>query len=140
METVKVRDCMTTQPAIVTADMSIISALRIILDKKHSAAVVTDENGKLIGLLSEADCIEGTFGRGFYEQDGMFVSDRMSTDIETISSENSVISSVDRFLKNHRRLLPVVEGQKLVGILTRENLLRALLHEIDNPTQHARRP
>lgn len=140
METVKVRDCMTTQPAIVTADMSIISALRIILDKKHSAAVVTDENGKLIGLLSEADCIEGTFGRGIYEQDGMFVSDRMSTDIETISSESSVISSVDRFLKNHRRLLPVVEGQRLVGILTRENLLRALLHEIDNPTQHARRP
>ena len=139
MESVTVRDCMTTQPAIVTADMSIISALRIILDKKHSAAVVVNDSGHLIGLLSEADCIEGAFGGGVYEQDGMFVSDRMSTDVETISSESSVISSVNHFLTNHRRLLPVTEGKKLVGILTRENLLRALLHEIDNPTQHARR-
>lgn len=139
MESITVRDCMTTQPAIVTADMSIISALRIILDKKHSAAVVIDDDNHLIGLLSEADCIEGAFGGGVYEQDGMFVSDRMSTDIETINSESSVISSVNCFLSNNRRLLPVMEGQKLVGILTRDNLLRALLHEIDNPTQHTRR-
>lgn len=139
MESVRVRDCMTTQPATVTADMSIISALRIILDKKQSAAAVVDNQGLLVGLLSEADCIEGAFGGGVYEQDGMFVSDRMSTEVETVSSESSVIASVNRFLTNNRRMLPVLEGKKLVGILTRENLLRALLHELDNPTQHAHR-
>ena len=138
MENFKVRDFMNSQPAHVTSNMSIISALRVLLDKKQSAAAVIDDNGYLIGLLSEADCIKGTMMGGFYEQDDATVGEKMSTTVQTVSAETSLIAASDIFLHNNRRVLPVIESNKLVGMLTREHILRALLHEIDNPTHHER--
>lgn len=137
MESLKVRDCMSVQPAKISANASILAALRVILNTQQSAAAVVDNKDCLIGILSEADCIAGTFGCGFYDQDIAIVSDKMSTTVSTVSPETRVLASVDLFLKDNRRILPVTEGKKLVGMLSRENILRALLNECDHPTHHA---
>lgn len=137
MENYTVRDFMNDLPAKVHTNMSIVSALRILLEKKQPAAAVVDEHNHLTGLLSEADCIKGTISSGFYEQEGALVGDKMSTELQTIKSDSSLISAIDIFSKYNRRVLPVIEGKKLVGMLTREHILRALLKEVDHPTQHA---
>lgn len=138
MEKLKARDFMTAHPAKVTAGMNIINALRIILDRKQSAAAVVDDDGKLIGILSEADCIKGAMAGGFHEHISTTVNDRMSTEVQTVSAETTLLEAADLFLKHHRRVLPVIDNGKLIGTLSRENILHALLHELDNPTPHVR--
>jgi len=136
MENLKARDFMNRQPAKVTGNTSIISALRIILEKKQSAAAVVDDKGHLIGILSEVDCIHGAMASGFYEQDATSVSQKMTTNVQTVTTETSLLAAIDIFTSHNRRILPVVENDKFVGMLSREHILQALLHAIDNPTQH----
>ena len=133
METRKVNDFMTSKPATLTPDMGMIQALRTLLQYKQSAAPVVDENNNLVGLLSEADCMQTTLSSSIYPGASMVVADKMSTELQTVAPDTSLVKAAETLLNHKRRLLPVVKDGKLAGILTRDHILQALLDNIDKP-------
>ncbi|MBO8125924.1 MAG: CBS domain-containing protein [Firmicutes bacterium] len=54
----------------------------------------------------------------------MFVKDKMSTDLVTVSPETNILDALELMRKNNIRRLPVVEGDKLVGMVTEMDLVR----------------
>ena len=133
METRKVADFMNAKPATLSPDMGMIEALRPLLSNQQSAAPVVDDDGLLIGLLSEADCMQTTLSTSIYPGANLVVADRMISELQTATPETTLVKAAETFLNHKRRLLPVVDGGKLVGILTRDHILKALLENIDKP-------
>ena len=109
-----------------TPDMDVYRAIDIMIEKKITGAAVVDEKGNLVGVLSEKDCLRTLVHAAYSDLPTGKVSDFMTVKVVTISPDLDVFSVADKFLKvNHRRLL-VVKDNKLVGQITRRDLLRAI--------------
>ena len=101
-------------------------AVRSLLKNHHSAAPVVDSAGKLVGILSEYDCVAVLANAAADKWRTGRVSDRMTTEVETVSPTEDVFALSTRFSQGRHRRLLVVEGEKLVGLISRRDLLKAL--------------
>lgn len=120
---------MTTKLIKFTADVDIRDATKILLQNKISGAPVVDDSGKLIGMLSEKDCIQILID-GHWNQRPTgkgTVADFMSTDLTIIPSDMSVYDVAYKFVHAHFRRFPVVDNGKLVGQISRRDVLRVIV-------------
>ncbi len=121
-----IREYMDTHFITVKPDMHVYDAVDLLLDKKLTSVSVVDEKGKLVGILSEKDCLH-TLVHSIYEgTPGKNVSEYMTKDVVTISPETDVFSTAALFLKSTFRRLLILEDEKLVGQVTRRDLLRVI--------------
>lgn len=110
-----------------SADTSIDEAMGVLLKKKLTGAPVVDEENRLVGILSEKDCLKVVTTQAFEMLPQSNVSDYMSTDVVSLAPKATVFDVVDRFLKTAYRRLPVVdEGNKLLGVVSRTSVVRAI--------------
>ena len=65
---------------------------------------------------------------GYHNEGASLVSDFMTSTPESVSPEAELSTVAETFLKNGRRMMPVVEADTLVGILSRQNILNALIN------------
>jgi CBS domain-containing protein len=141
----------------VTPDTSIVDAANIMLRQHISGLPVVDGAGKLVGIVSEGDFLRrGEIGtqrkRGrwlsflvgpgrnasdFVRAQGRKVGEVMTHEPLTVTEETPLEDIVEIMEKNHVKRLPVLSGAKMVGIITRSNLLQAvasLARDIPDPT------
>lgn len=126
LRSVKVRDYMNKEDITLTPDTHLFKAIDVLLQHRISGAVVVDEQGKLIGMLSESDCLSGILNGAYFEENCDKVGSLMSQNIETIDADADILKAAEHFVKHGRRRLPVLEQGRLVGQLSRRDLLRAL--------------
>ena len=121
-----VRDYMDRHPATLLPETDILDAVGLLLEKRVTGAPVVDKSGKLLGILTEKDClrlvavgVEGGLPRGS-------VSSFMSPNPETIPPDMDVYFAAGLFLKRNFRRFLVVEDGRLVGAITRFDILRVI--------------
>ncbi len=132
MQSLKVRDYMTRNVLTLKAEDSVIDALRKLITAGRSGAPVVDGEGRIVGLLSEIDCLKEALMGGYYQQAGDRVSDHMTQEIDSVNADDDILATAELFLKGRRRL-PVMEDGSLAGIITRCDFGKALLASIDHP-------
>jgi CBS domain-containing protein len=118
----KVKDIMSKPVIHVHAETPVADVAELLTEKDISAVPITDDNGAVIGLVSEYDLLA---------KGGKVARDVMSPGIISVS-EDSDVEDV-RFLLIERRIrrVPVMSGQELVGIVSRGDIVRLLaLHWI----------
>ncbi len=123
---------MTTKLITFTPDIDIRDATRTLLKNNISGAPVVDKDGKLIGILSERDCILLILD-GDYNQvptGSGTVGDYMSTNLKTIDADKTVLDAAYEFVNTPYRRFPVLDDGVLVGQISRRDILKA----IDNIT------
>ncbi|MDV5860466.1 CBS domain-containing protein [Pseudomonas mendocina] len=126
LKSIKVRDYMTRHLVTFRSDTDLFTAINRLLEHRISGAPVVDSQGHLIGLLSEGDCLRGILSGAYYEAVGGTVSAYMTTEVETVTPEADIIELSERFLRGRRRRLPVIEHGRLVGQISRHDVLRAV--------------
>ena len=109
------------------SDTPIETAMESFLKNKKSGAPVLDDQGRLVGVLSEKDCMRTLFESSYYNNLGGFVREYMSTDLKTINIHDTLSNVADEFIKSRFRRFPVMEGDKLVGQISRRDILRAIV-------------
>lgn len=123
------RDIMTRRPVSVGADATITDAITVLLRKDISGVPVVDTAGALVGILSERDCLRviavGEYTAASHDK-LRSVAEFMSPATYTASPEVGIYSLADFFLTHHERRLPVVAGGKLVGIVSRRDVLKGI--------------
>lgn len=120
-----VRDFMAKSLVTLEPKTDIFTAIDTLLRHRISGAPVVDENKKLIGMLSEKDCLR-VFAQGAYHQiAGGQVADYMSSQLTTVGPDDDLFSVADIFLKNSFRRLPVLDQGVLVGQVSRRDVLEA---------------
>ena len=121
-----VGDFMDTRVVTVRPDTEILDAIELLTSNHVTGAPVVDEEGRLLGMLTEKDCLKlVTMGEGADVPQGP-VEKFMERELTTISAETDIYYAAGVFSTNHFRRLPVVEDGKLVGALTRLDLLRVV--------------
>lgn len=126
LNSIKVRDYMTRHLVTFRAETDLFTAIHRLLEHRISGAPVVDDQGELIGLLSEGDCLRGILSGAYYEAIGGTVGTYMTRTVETVSPETDIIDVSERFLRGRRRRMPVVEGNRLIGQISRSDVLRAV--------------
>ena len=122
-----VKDYMVRSPLTIKANTHIYEAIEFLLNHKISGAPVVDNNNKLIGIISEKDCFKLiTKGKDNQPPDKVKVADFMTRRVETIFPDKDIYYAANIFLNKDYRRLPVVEKGKLVGQISRRDVLRAI--------------
>ncbi|MDO5647082.1 CBS domain-containing protein [Paracoccus sp. (in: a-proteobacteria)] len=92
-----------------------------------SGAPVLDDSGALIGMLTQKDCFAPALKASYYRQWSGTVADQMSGAPQTLPIDTDLATAAQAFLDHPHRLFPVTDGDRLVGLLRRSDLLAALL-------------
>ena len=115
-----------------TPDTNVLSAIRTLLKHNISGAPVVDETGWIVGILSEYDCLKPNLEASYHNDMGNLVKDIMSSKIKTIDANASLTQAAEFFIKHDLRRLPVVENKKLIGQISRRDVLRAINESVEN--------
>jgi len=148
---VMVRDVVTVSP-----DMDVAEAVKLLAEHDVSALPVLDKDGNLVGMLSEADLIHraeigtekhrpwwlealtgaSTLAEEFAKSHGKRVGEVMTTGIISVDEETPLSEIAALFERKRIKRVPVVKDGKLVGIVSRSNLIQALASVIGRVDQH----
>ena len=123
----RARDFMTPNLVTLSADMELLDAIQLLVDKQISGAPVVDQQGNLVGILTERDCLEQTVVATYHGEAGGRVAEIMSKDVQTVDADTGLMEIADSFANSKYRRYPVLEDNRLVGIISRRDVLRAVL-------------
>lgn len=141
-----VQTIMTTPVISVEPSTSIGAAARLMLAHRISGLPVVASDGTLVGVVSEEDFMRrgelgtvskrswwleflvgpGKVAEEYVRAHGRRIDEIMSTDVVTISRDTTLDEVVETMSRRRIKRLPVIENGKLVGIVSRSDLLRAL--------------
>ena len=130
----KVSEIMNTSVVAFRTDTDIYEAIRVFVKKRFSGAPVIDENTKVVGILSELDCLRVLTGEAWDGLPEGKVGDYMTSPVFTVTADTSIYDVVGRFLTKPYRRLPVTDDNgKLLGQVSRRDLLVAIDGMRENP-------
>jgi CBS domain-containing protein len=142
----RVKDVMTPKVICIGAGESVLEAARLMLQNQISGLPVVDKEGELVGIVTEGDFLRrselgtqprrpkwlefivgpGKLAREYVQTSGRKVEDIMTPDPWTIADDASLKAVVDMMEHRHIKRIPVTRGGRLVGIISRANLMHAL--------------
>jgi len=142
----KASDIMTPNVLSVDADAPILEAIRLMLQNRVSGLPVTDQHGKLIGIVTEGDFLRraetgtekkrrkwleiimgpGHLADEYVHTHGRKVAEVMTPDPFVIGEDTSLEDVVDLMERHGIKRVPVVRDGRVIGIVSRANLLHAL--------------
>lgn len=122
-----VREFMDRYVDTLSPDTSIMEAVDFLLEKRVTGALVANSKGELVGILTEFDCLRLlALGDAQHEAPKGKVKDFMTPKVQTIPPGMDIYYAAGLFMKVPFRRFAVVENGRIVGAVTRFDLLRAV--------------
>ena len=143
----KAKDVMTRHVVSIAPDATVLQAARLMLQHHISGLPVVDASGALVGIISEGDFLRrretaterrrsrwleflmgpGKIASEYTHSHGAKVAEVMSDDVQTVE-EGTPLAEVVELMERHRiKRVPVTRGKKMTGIVTRSNLMQAMV-------------
>ena len=126
MKSALVKDYMARTLVTFKPDTDVLDAVHVLVDKRIAGAPVVDDAGTLLGMLSELDCMKIALHAGYHGDWGGPVSEYMTHGVETVDAEMSIIDLAQVFIESQYRRFPVMSRNRLVGQISRRDVLRAM--------------
>lgn len=127
MHSILVKDYMDYDPHAVSIHTNIRDAVQSLLNAGVIGCPVIDDNEQVVGFVSEQDCIKELLNDAFYCEEPAAVNTVMRTDVLTVTPETSIVEVAQTMLKNKPKNYPVIDDGKLVGLINRSHILKALI-------------
>ncbi len=109
-------------------DQTVFDALKIMEEKEIGALPVLDERGKVVGIFSERDYARKCILKGKHSKETR-VEELMTSKIYFITLEDKVEEAMALMTEKKVRHLPVLEGEKLIGIISIGDLVKTIIEE-----------
>jgi CBS domain-containing protein len=117
---------MTKSLVTLRPEMDVVDAVHVLVEHKISGAPVLDDHGTIVGMLTERDCMEVVLKASYHGELGGKVEQYMSRVVRTVDVGSSVLDLAQMFVNSPYRRYPVMDGNRLVGIISRRDMLRAV--------------
>lgn len=125
-----VRDHMLRQIPTLTVDMSLPQALDRVIDSALGGLPVVDGERRLVGFLSERDCLPSLLSSSYHCDLRTRVGDLMSQVPLSVAPDESILTLAERMSAPGPRLYPVVDQGRLIGAIGRRQVTAALNQEL----------
>lgn len=124
---IAVADYMSAKMITVTPDTQITQAVKKLLDHKVTSLPVVDERGKLVGVFSEKEGMKVFVGSAYNQTLEGTVGEYMTKDPQLVNGDDSLVDVAAKFQESATRSFPVMQNGELAGMISRIDVLRALL-------------
>jgi CBS domain-containing protein len=121
-----VKDYMSGRLVTFSPQTDVLDAIHELVLHRIAGAPVVDDHGQLVGMLSELDCLKVALTANYHGERGGPVAEYMTTETETVDADMSIIDLAQHFLDSGFRRYPVVKDDRLIGQISRHDVLRAL--------------
>lgn len=120
----KTKDVMIEDLITIQENTSIYDAMHILVENKITGLPVVSDGGKMLGILSEKDMLELLFK----PNPSGVVADFMTRNVFSVNEDDDLADVTECLIKNNFRRVPVLSNGKLVGIITRRDIIKFILH------------
>ena len=133
-KTLLVEDIMSRNLIVFKPEETIHEVMKKFIKYRISGGPVVNEKGDLIGVISEADCMKEVSESRYFNLPILdkSVSNFMTTNVDTIDASKTIFEAASNFFKTSRRRFPVMEKNKLVGQISRKDIVIATLNMKSN--------
>ena len=127
MQPIQIKDYMNRRPVTFRANETIFEAIEKLLASNLTGGPVIDERKRLVGFLSEQDCLAKGLEASYHCEQVAMVEDLMRRDVLTCRPQDSVLELAQYMLQQKPKIYPVVDDEgALCGIIHRRDVLRAI--------------
>lgn len=127
MESLQVSHYMNRRPVTFATEMPVAEAVERLLSGHQTGGPVLNEHKKVVGFLSEQDCIEQMITSSYYREQVARVKDIMRPDVLSVRAYDSIFELAQRMLKEKPKVYPVLDDDGyLLGTINRSDVLYAI--------------
>lgn len=123
----RARDVMTRELITLSPEMDVLVAMRLLVERRISGAPVVDARGNLVGMLTQRDCLRVAYAASYHQEPAGAVSRYMSQPVVTVPADLELVEVIGVFLRSPYRRFPVLEDNRVVGIVSRRDVLSTAL-------------
>lgn len=125
-----VSDIMTRDLVVFKQNQSIHEVMKEFIKYRISGGPVVDDTGELIGVISEADCMKEISDSRYFNLPILdkTVAHFMTSEVDTIDANKTIFEAASMFFKTTRRRFPVLDKNRLVGQISRKDIVVATLN------------
>lgn len=128
-QSIRVSDYMATKLVTFKPGQNMHEVIETLLKNRISGAPVVNDKNELVGIVSEGDCLKQISESQYHNMplsEGT-VDKHMAKDVVTIDCNMSIFDAASKFLKSRIRRFPVLDNGKLVGQISRKDIMKAVL-------------
>lgn len=142
----KASDVMTKNVVTVAPEVTVADIAKLLLDRRITAVPVVEADGRIVGIVSEADLVrrpetgttrrrswwlrlvlgDAVLAEDYVKSHGLTARDVMTRPVVTVPADAPLDTVITVMEKNHIKRVPVVDGRRPVGIISRADVLRAV--------------
>lgn len=129
MSMIQVRDKMNRNAPVVKCGAALSDVVTLFGRHHVNSVPVVNENNEVLGLVAELDSLQALISGSYHCDKPVLVNEVMTNDVSVVSPQDSVIDIAIRMRQERYSAYPVVEGNVLVGMLSRQIILQVLASE-----------
>jgi signal-transduction protein with cAMP-binding, CBS, and nucleotidyltransferase domain len=119
----------------ISPDASVLDAITLMADKSIGSLLVMDSDEKLLGIVTERDYARKVIVKGRSSRETR-VSEIMTVDVMTAAMDNRVDQCMELMSNRKIRHLPVVDGNRVIGLISIGDLVQAIIADQQEEIQH----
>ena len=116
-------------PRSIRSGQALVDVVGVLTEEKTTGLPVVDAGGTVVGFVSEQDCIHSLLESSYFCEGNPVVDDVMHREPLAVKTSDSVLDLARSMGRDKPKVYPVVKEGKLVGIVTRNDVLKALREE-----------
>jgi len=123
----EIEEIMSPNVVSVTPETAVSEVIELLVENDITGIPVIDTEGQLVGVVTEKDVMGILAGPGTAAGQ---VRDYMTKDVISFDINDDVITVCECLVNNHLRRVPILDGNRLVGIISRRDLIRYIIEPI----------